>query len=85
MLNFLKGQKTAAQKAYTEGIIGTLRFRSYKENKLYYLVMPLFVAIIKIGAISLSRALFKNEKLSISNIWTSSINNTCKEIKQIII
>ena len=40
------------------------------------LVIPLFVAMIKIGAISLSRALFKNEKLSMSNICTSSTKST---------
>ena len=38
--------------------------------------MPLFVAIIKIGDMSLSNARFKNEKHSISNMWTSSINRT---------
>jgi hypothetical protein len=45
-------------------------------SNLFYLVIPLFVAIINIGAISLSNARFKNEKHSISNIWTSSINKT---------
>ena len=40
------------------------------------LVIPLLVARITTGAASLSRALFKNEKHSISNMWTSSINKT---------
>ncbi len=40
------------------------------------LVIPLFVAKITTGAASLSKALFKKEKHSISSIWTSSINNT---------
>ena len=44
-----------------------------------YLVIPLFVAMIRIGAISLSKARFKNEKLSMSNMCTSSMNNTCKK------
>ena len=34
------------------------------------------MAKITTGAVSLSNALFKNEKHSISNIWTSSINST---------
>ncbi len=42
----------------------------------FYFVIPRLVAMIKIGAISLSKARFKNEKHSISNIWTSSINKT---------
>ena len=40
------------------------------------LVIPLFVARITTGAASVYRARFKNEKHSISNIWTSSINST---------
>lgn len=40
------------------------------------LVIPLFVAKMTTGAASLSKALFKNEKHSISNIWTSSIKST---------
>jgi len=39
-------------------------------------VIPLLVAKITTGAASLSKALFKNEKHSISNIWTSSMNKT---------
>lgn len=42
------------------------------------LVIPLFVAIIKIGAMSLSKARLRNEKLSISSMWTSSMNKTCR-------
>ena len=38
--------------------------------------MPLFVANITMGARLLSRALFKNVKLSISSICTSSMNKT---------
>lgn len=38
--------------------------------------MPRFVAIMRIGAKSLSNARFRNEKHSISNMWTSSINKT---------
>lgn len=40
------------------------------------LVIPLFVARITTGAASDSNALFKNEKHSISSIWTSSIKST---------
>jgi len=39
-------------------------------------VIPLLVATIIIGAASLSKALFKKEKHSMSNICTSSINKT---------
>jgi hypothetical protein len=39
-------------------------------------IITLFVANITIGAVSLSKALFKKEKHSISNICTSSINKT---------
>ncbi len=42
-----------------------------------YLVMPLLVAIIRMGAMSLSRARLRNEKHSMSNMCTSSINSTC--------
>lgn len=41
-----------------------------------YRVMPLFVAIMRTGDKSLSRARFRKEKHSMSSIWTSSINNT---------
>lgn len=41
-----------------------------------YRVMPLFVATIRTGDRSLSRAPFRKEKHSMSSIWTSSINNT---------
>lgn len=34
------------------------------------LVMPLFVAKITTGAASVSNALFRKEKHSISNMWT---------------
>lgn len=43
-----------------------------------YRVMPLFVATIRTGDRSLSRAPFRKEKHSMSSIWTSSINNTCR-------
>jgi hypothetical protein len=39
-------------------------------------VIPLLVAKITTGAASLSSALFKKEKHSISSIWTSSIKRT---------
>jgi hypothetical protein len=45
--------------------------------------MPLFVAMISTGAMSLSKARFKKEKLSMSNMCTSSMNKTCKQIKQL--
>ena len=63
----------------------TLLIRSTNSNENHYIsdflflpyfVIPRFVAMINIGAISLSKARFKNEKHSISNIWTSSINKT---------
>lgn len=38
--------------------------------------IPLLVANITIGAKVDSKALFKNVNDSISNMWTSSINNT---------
>lgn len=38
--------------------------------------MPLFVATTSIGDMSFSKALFKNEKHSMSNICTSSMNST---------
>lgn len=38
--------------------------------------IPLFDAIMTIGAISSSRARFRNEKHSISSMWTSSMNRT---------
>lgn len=41
-----------------------------------YLVIPLLVAIIRMGAMSDSRALFRKEKHSMSSMCTSSINNT---------
>lgn len=47
-----------------------------QSNLVSYLVIPLFVAIIRTGAMSLSRARLRNEKHSISSIWTSSTNNT---------
>src|SRR5439155_14026661 len=40
------------------------------------LVIPRFEAIMTIGDLSSSRARFKNEKHSISSIWTSSIKST---------
>ena len=45
-------------------------------NTLILLNFTLFVAKMTTGAVSDSKALFKNEKHSISNIWTSSINKT---------
>ena len=41
-----------------------------------YLVIPLLVAIIRIGAMSDSSARFRNEKHSISNMCTSSMKST---------
>jgi len=42
-----------------------------------YFVIPRFVATMSMGAISDSRARFRNEKHSMSSIWTSSIKSTC--------
>ena len=55
----------------------TLTSETLKKN---YLVIPLLVAIIKIGAMSLSSARLRKEKHSISSMCTSSINNTWGEI-----
>ena len=43
-----------------------------------YRVIPLLVAMISTGAMSPSRARLRNEKHSISNMWTSSMNRTCR-------
>lgn len=48
------------------------------EDNVIYLVIPLFVATINTGAMSDSRARLRNEKHSISNMCTSSINRTFK-------
>lgn len=45
---------------------------------LEHFVIPLLVAMMRIGAMSDSRARFRNEKHSISSMWTSSMNNTYK-------
>lgn len=39
-------------------------------------VMPRLVAMMRTGAMSLSRARLRKEKLSISSMWTSSMNST---------
>jgi hypothetical protein len=41
--------------------------------------MPLFVAMTRTGARSLSRARLRNEKHSMSSMCTSSINKTCRD------
>ena len=43
-----------------------------------YLVMPLLVAMIRMGAMSDSSARFRKEKHSISSMCTSSMKRTCK-------
>jgi hypothetical protein len=40
--------------------------------------MPRLDAVMINGDSSLSNTLFRNEKHSISSVWTSSMNNTCK-------
>ena len=50
----------------------------YLERKFPYLVIPRLVAMINMGAISLSSARLRKEKHSISNMCTSSMNNTYK-------
>ncbi len=40
-------------------------------------VIPLLVAMMRIGAMSLSSARFRYEKHSMSNMCTSSMNKTC--------
>ena len=57
---------------YSEGVIISM----IKAKFSAYLVIPLLVAIISIGARSLSSARFRNEKHSMSNMCTSSINST---------
>ena len=42
-----------------------------------YFVIPRFVATMRMGAMSDSRARFRNEKHSMSSMWTSSIKSTC--------
>ena len=39
-------------------------------------VMPRLVAMMSTGAMSLSRARLRKEKLSMSSMWTSSMNST---------
>lgn len=46
------------------------------QYKTTNLVIPLFVATIRMGAMSLSRARFKNEKHSMSSMCTSSMKRT---------
>ena len=38
--------------------------------------MPRLVAMMRTGAMSLSRARLRKEKLSMSSMWTSSMNST---------
>ena len=42
-----------------------------------YLVMPLLVAMMRMGAMSLSKARLRKEKHSMSNMCTSSMKSTC--------
>ena len=47
-------------------------------------VMPRFVAMTRTGARSLSSARLRNEKHSMSSMWTSSMKSTWTERKKII-
>lgn len=51
------------------GLPATQHARSHR-------VMPRLVAMMRTGAMSLSRARLRKEKLSMSSMWTSSINST---------
>ena len=70
--NFLK--RILAHKVSNQTVSRKLGVQSY-------LVIPLLVATIRIGDISLSKARLRNEKHSISNMCTSSTNNTWKEMQ----
>jgi len=67
------------------GFVVMINRRSSKSNGIPWgllwlvpliLTIPLLVARITTGAVSLSKALFKKEKHSKSSIWASSMNKT---------
>lgn len=51
-----------------------------ESSKAAHRVMPRLVAMMRTGAMSLSRARLRKEKLSISSMWTSSMNSTWKPV-----